>query len=374
MRKILIIGSGDSIFVKDFIKQMASQNVIVDLLSVSSVEKLTDVRSQINMYSNEKKENFLYRQLRVFFDIKHALRVFDDNYDSVVIHFIYFFLAPHIYALKKKSDNIVSVIWGSDFYRSGVLQKVLQRIIYKSSKSIVFTNPDTKQAFINSEKKINADALKVARFGLPALDEINELRLRNVSREVFCEKFQLPSDKVLISVGYNASLAHMHLLVIDKFSSLPGAVKDNAFLIFPLGYGDFVIKNTIVKKLQDSGLENYIVLEKFYAFADIAMLRCATDVLVNIQPSDQFSGSMQEVLYAGGRVIAGGWLPYRKIIDSGGAIKNISKESDVGEALEDEILLGVKKSLYPKKSIIDFIEDSSSWKKNIKLWNSIIFN
>ena len=82
---------------------------------------------------------------------------------------------------------------------------------------------------------------------------------------------------------------------------------------------------------------------------------------------------MQEVLYSGGRIIAGSWLPYQELIENKAAIRLIDTTDEIGEALALEISAGKKQHLFPQKSVIEFIDRSSTWKENIEIWANIIF-
>ena len=42
----------------------------------------------------------------------------------------------------------------------------------------------------------------------------------------------------------------------------------------------------------------------------VAMLRCCSNIFIQLQPTDMLSGSMLEHLAAGNIVITGKWLPY----------------------------------------------------------------
>ncbi|MFC1399550.1 hypothetical protein NYY63_18055 [Acinetobacter lactucae] len=150
MKKMLVIGDGDSVFVKDFIHQYDKQGVIIDLISLGKGEKIHAVRIQKNF---SFQLGFSLSAFKNFFTFRNSIiEQMDNDYDVVVLHFIYFFLAPHIFKLKNKTKKIVAVIWGSDFYRVTSKVKIfLQDIIYKNVDNIVFTNPKTKELF--SEKK-----------------------------------------------------------------------------------------------------------------------------------------------------------------------------------------------------------------------------
>lgn len=370
MSKILVVGNGDSVFVKDFIRQYNKNNTVVDLISYGQESRIEGVRYQ---YSLGVPLNYkLSSQLSVFLNFRKALNEIENNYDAIVLHFIYSNLAPHIYFLRKKSKKVISVIWGSDFYRvSSKLKIFLQDIIYKNSDIIVFTNPKTKKKFQEVKKNIKADRA-VARFGLPALDEIE--KLSNIDSHILCNNFKLPNDKIKIMVGYNSSLAHEQILIINQVCNFSEDLLNKIHLVFPLGYGDKSNRSLIEKALENNKNIRYTILDKFYDFQEVAKLRKVTDILINIQSTDQFSGSMQETLYAGGWVLTGSWLPYEKLFALEPKILTINNKIEVGEKLKILIEKNVKNSQENTEKIKNYIVNESSWEKNIPIWNEIIFN
>jgi hypothetical protein len=58
---------------------------------------------------------------------------------------------------------------------------------------------------------------------------------------------------------------------------------------------------------------SYRVLDTALSDREVAMLRCATDILIHVPISDVFSAAMLETLYAGGLLITGAWLPYSEL-------------------------------------------------------------
>jgi hypothetical protein len=375
VKKILIIGSADSVFVKDFVTQISTQDVIIDLITFSGLSENKKVRNEVRVeVSSKGRFGLLTRQIELFLKTRRALRQMDRDYDAIVLHFIFFFLAPHVFFMRKITKNIVSVIWGSDFYRSGRMKSLIQKVIYRFSTSIVFTNPATKDEFKARNKTIPNERLKIARFGLPVLDEVERVNQHGISRSEICSFFGFPAEKVLVFVGYSANLSQQQILVVEEFAKLNEATKSRAALIFTLGYGDSSAESKIRESLSLNEISEFVILKQFYGPREIAKIRCATDVLINIQPSDQFSGSMQETLYAGGRVIAGDWLPYGHIINAGAKIRSIRSPGEIGGAMKLEIDLGVKSDNFPNEATREFIETSSSWKENLKIWNSVIFH
>jgi len=370
MKKMLVIGDGNSVFVKDFIHQYSKQGVIIDLISLGKAEKNQAVKVQKNF---QFKSGFGLSSIKNFFNFRNSIiEQMDNDYDVVVIHFIYFFLAPHIFKLKNKTKKIVSVVWGSDYYRvNSGLKIFLQDIIYKNSHSIVFTNPKTKEVFAQTKKHIHTQ-LEVARFGLPVLDEIEQLKEHNYIE--LCNDFNLPNNKIKIMVGYNANLAHEQLLIIDQVSNFNENLLDKIHLIFLLGYGSSESKLLIEQALTKNKHINYTILEEFYDFHEVAKLRLITDILINIQPTDQFSGSMQETLYAGGWILTGAWLPYEMLMKLEPKIILMKDKNEVGKKLTLLIENNAKSSLENTEEVKGYIKTESSWENNISIWNKIVFS
>jgi len=100
---------------------------------------------------------------------------------------------------------------------------------------------------------------------------------------------------------------------------------------------------------------------------EIALIRKASDVFINVQVTDQFSGSMQEHLFAENVVITGDWLPYKTLDERGVFMRKVSSVDDVGREL-----LHVAHNLdsLRKNCLInpDIIWELSSWEKNIQSW------
>lgn len=375
MKKILIIGNSKSIFIKDFCEQFANNNYIVDALSLDGLGEIQGARINKAIKKNTKGSfNRLGKIIFTQIELRRLLKKFDSDYDCIVIHFIDVRLIFVANDLTNRSKKIVAVFWGSDFYRTSWLRKQLQKIILKKSSAIVFTNPVTAENFRKGKIASNDIPLVVARFGLPALDEIKKIRGYQIPRLDMCKFFDLPSDKVLVFAGYNASLAHQQEVIINEFSKIDLIHREKSYIVFPLGYGNPLAEDVIQRLLAKHDIKNYKILNKFYGFHDIAKLRCITDVLINIQPSDQFSGSMQETLYAGGRVIAGAWLPYNEISQNGASIRYICSLDEVGAAIELEIKNGLSQNNFGPDSICKYIEKSSSWQENLKIWKNVMLD
>ena len=65
-----------------------------------------------------------------------------------------------------------------------------------------------------------------------------------------------------------------------------------------------------VKSMAEQSGLRHKVYDRYMTAEDVAAMRIATDVVVNMQITDAFSGSLQGHLYAGGVLVLGEWLNY----------------------------------------------------------------
>ncbi len=121
--------------------------------------------------------------------------------------------------------------------------------------------------------------------------------------------------------------------------------------------------------LEKSGL-HWAVLEEFLQGAANAYVRLLPDIMLNLQVSDQLSGSMQEHLYAGNSVLAGAWLPYDIFIEEGAVIQRLDSFEALPTVLEDMIVNHntVKKDGNINRTVIGNLSD---WKQTIGSWISL---
>jgi len=287
-----------------------------------------------------------------------------ENYDICQIHVVnpqYWYLRG---VLQKKCRNVVSSIWGSDFYRVSRLSRRRQEVLFRISSAITFTNRNTLEEFDRYFQERYSDKLRVCRFGLAPLSELKKLRLTKAE----CRRsLGIPDDSFLITIGYNANPGQQHLRVLESISGYSGKLPKNLYILLPLTYGGPQnYKSSLISWLKDSGLR-YKVFSEFLQDSEIALIRKASDVFINVQITDQFSGSMQEHLFAENVVITGDWLPYRTLDERGVFMLKVSSVDDVGRELVfvanniDSLRTGSMKNP-------DIIWELSSWEKNINVW------
>lgn len=368
--KLCILGNANSPFVINFLTHLISKigisrlylltkekNILLDPTiiqyeaqwSIGIIKKIPKIRVILRIL----KEVWLTKKMP-YCDIYH-------------MHFVDWSFAFYSGILEKKCKSFVCSVWGSDFYKSSRLQRKLQERLYRVAKVITFANEVTKDQFNKYYKERYKEKLRLCRFGLAPLDELRKLTL---SKEDCKKKLGIYENAIVVVVGYNNSPAQQHLEVIDSLMEYSNLLPSNILLLFPMAYGGSVdYKDFVKQKLYSSGLK-YKIIDNFMSSEDVALLRKSADIMIQVQKTDQFSGSMQEHIFARNVVITGSWLPYGILEEKGVFLLKISTVEEVGEKL-----LNVFKNLDAFREKCngnpEIIWELSSWDKNIHSWIEI---
>ena len=114
----------------------------------------------------------------------------------------------------------------------------------------------------------------------------------------------------IVSVGYNAMQGQQHVRILECLGSLPDSVKSRISVLLQMTYPSEPEYVKSVSDAAESAGLNYTVFDRFLSNGTVAAIRKVSDVVINMQLTDAFSGSLQGHLYAGGVLIAGEWLDY----------------------------------------------------------------
>jgi glycosyltransferase involved in cell wall biosynthesis len=291
-------------------------------------------------------------------------RIINENYYDVInIHSCSWQYILLLKRFKKSAARLVITFYGSDFYRTSDRVKKLQIPLYMRADALTFTNPATKESFLQYYKKFEQKSF-VCRFGLKTLDYID--KNRNENKSSIRRYLGYKTDKTIVTCGYNSTQAQQHMAIILALKKLDQVVLSEVQFIFPLTYGDSSYKEEVKKLLNESTLD-YIVLEDFLYKDDNACIKLASDIMINILETDSFSGSMQEFLYAGNVVITGQWLPYGLFDKNGVRYEKIENT----DGLADKINYCIKHLNELQQGLGDnekIIRKLSGWSANIQDW------
>lgn len=373
-KRILLVGNGNKQFITNcvhWLKKDTKNNYVVDILSDRQVKD--ENKKYYNTIFQKKDSNLIYRIISKIKGVRRYYRYFFYNkiiqtlpkYDIVHFHYISIDSYFIIEQFKKNTiSKIILSIWGSDMYRVSPYSEKRFIDVCQNANALTFTNQKSIDYFKN-KYNWNKNNLMLCRFGLTMLENLKKL---TTTREECKKQLNWNPQKRAITIGYNLHTAQQHLEILTQFEDEKvKKLKDEIQLILPITYGGTPrYKNQLLKKINQLPFE-YTIYSTFLTDEKVAKIRQASDVLIQLQLTDQFSGSMQEHLYSRNVVITGSWLPYETLKEHGAWFVEIGKLEELTKVIP-EIIKDFEKYELKTKNNPQVISELSSWDKNIYSW------
>ena len=222
-----------------------------------------------------------------------------DLIDAVIVKFI----------LRTK---LILSYWGSDLLRAegGKLNSVGK--FSKYADFVTFDNIDLELKYKELYKWAGKIPQKTVMLGLPVLDII-KYKSDNDSKDKLRKKWGIDEGKVVIAIGYNGIPEQQHKKVLGALEKLDNSYKEKIVLLLQMSYGGSrSYRNSVIIAAKKTGFQ-YIDIQRFLTDDEVAEIRLLTDVFINAQVTDAFSGSVCENLFAGAVLINAGWLHYNEL-------------------------------------------------------------
>lgn len=289
------------------------------------------------------------------------------QYDIIDIHAfgsVYEKIIPQLIHASKK---VKITIWGSEFYRASSERIERKRSVFGMVDAIGVASERMKSDFLEEYPECEPK-MKMSHFGISLFEDIRELDSEN-KHQLYRKEFAVPADRMVITCGYNGARGQQHVKILDTISQLSAVHKNRIFLLVPMTYGaEKKYLNEVKTCLVSTGIP-YTLLTSSLNNTEIAKSRVITDIAVNIQITDARSASIQEHIFAGNVLIAGEWLPYEYMKESGIYFIETSKDDllvKIEHCLESFDVY--KQRTANNQKIIDGI---ASWENSIKKWVEI---
>jgi glycosyltransferase involved in cell wall biosynthesis len=359
-KKCLVLCHFFSVYTKNFLERLKkAYDIEFDILTMDK-----DYKEKID--KNIIENVFVYKNID---ELVNKINLIE-KYDIIHIHFLAPFYGLIANQIRTKCDKLIVTIWGSDYYRTSQEEKQIQKNIFQIADNINFGNENTLVDFDNFCNKAYSDKLSICRFGLIQLDYIKASR--NVEKIELKKLLGLPKDSIIITCGYNASPAQNHMSIIDSILKIRNQLPANCYFLFPMTYGDKNLVFSVRERLKECGI-NHKIYDEFLSEEDTAILRLVSDIMIQVQTTDQLSGSMQEYLYADNLVITGSWLPYSVFKNKGIYFIEVDRVQDVGDKLVHSVrnLHKLKNKCSQNKEVI---WNMTSWEKAINNWINVYEN
>jgi len=359
LTKILLLGPEVSDFLNPLASQLKILGYTVDLLetrklprsnsgiseSYSNVLNYNDLSGRrisifkvlkylltIEFYKNFLKLFFLncfgdkcqlLKSLRNSLAAQNTKEIFSpilNSYDIIHIHSLSVGTLSFVNYLDADKKVILSYwgsdlfqIWGTDLITANDLKDHYQQVkpIKKADVITVF-NYEMERAVI---AKFGPDVKdKIVRLLFGIKDELFDQmdRIKQNSPDLnFLKKYNIPENKIKITVGYCGDPICNHLPVLDELDKFDAVTKQQIHLLVPMTYGNFTNENMrdVILRLNESKI-SFTLFDKFLTLDELLKLRVTSDIMIQMSKSDALSASVCEAVYADNLLISAGWLPY----------------------------------------------------------------
>jgi len=370
--KLLIIGDANHQYITIFVKwlrkvfpnisiSIISTNINIDLIALKNIYEEVYIIPDNNKFISNIKG---IRTIAKGWEIYRLILEQKLNPNTILVHYATPYLAFFGSFLRRKTKNYIISLWGSDFYRA--TPKFYLDLNLKNADKIIISSPQMIKDF-NSQYSKYIKKVHLCYFGNEVIKYIDNIK----SKEESFYHLNLNKNKLNVTIGYNGSKAHQHIQVINTLSKLDEKISERIRLLFPLTYSlndEYLIE--IKKACNNLNIEQ-IYFTEFMSEIDIAHLRKATDIMINVQITDAFNGSMKEVLYCGGIVINGSWLPYQFLKEADIYFEEVDSVEQISDKLE-KIIMNYSYYQEQCKNNAVKIYEFSNWSKVIHQWEEVI--
>lgn len=313
--RLLIIGDANSIWVKEYCNKIIIPSGMETCICSHANERFADfyLENGIDVHVEElKKKNFLYRIIQFLNELSYIRR---QNADYLQVHYCSRYNLRLGFFSKGKR---IATFWGSDILRVR-RRDILELAIYltRFNKIILLTENMQKKFSEIWLLKCHLKKLEVFDFGVTNLEEIKRAANDNY-RTTSRERFGIPRDKYVISIGYNKSEAQQHDKVVKAVANISDKTKNKLFLLFHMSYGNCSSEyyQNLINLLEKVGIE-YKIIEKYLTGEDLAYIRLATDMYINAQKTDALAATLHEYFFAEKIVLNPSWIEYKELDDLG---------------------------------------------------------
>lgn len=165
---------------------------------------------------------------------------------------------------------------------------------------------------------------------------IEILTKSNLNPQDCKQYYSIPLEKISVLLGYSGKVIHNHIKIIHNIVNCPSfsKYKDKIHFIASMtrGASPNYIKE-VETNLEMSGVSYTVVKNCYQSDLEVAKLRLATDIFLQLTDFDGFSASVKEGLCAGSLLICGEWLNYRSLKREGFFFIDIPKIEQIGNSL-----------------------------------------
>lgn len=385
MKILLIVSNANDIFITNMTKWLKASmpDCTIDIFSFY----FSEVQGKNTYFNNvfyvnrniwHQKVNDIFAGLVFPFYASRELKRFLKNkhYDIIQCHRIVPELAL-TRGLKKYCNKLCATFWGGELDN---VEKILKSSKLYNRKLDKFLSEldyviNSKAALkrIIERYPIVANKQIEAHFGSAPLEELYNL-MQTESKFESKTKLSIATDKFIILIGYSGKQLHQHLPIIDELAKRD-ELKDRIHLLAPMTRGagkDYC--DEVDTALKASGYTYTLLRDRFLSDEEIARLRNATDITLQLSTFDGFSRSILECMCAKSVLIYGDWLDYVEHLENGKLIGHPVPSIEAGIDLMKNVADNIE--AYKEEVEQNYINGKAKnlWSDCIKDWVNAYMN
>lgn len=344
MRKILVIGSLNSVFVYEYILEILLKEgeyqisvlseVPSNTLACERADCLKKAGCTIRYYYSEQLRNrngFFARAQR---GISRNLSLrYAKEFDIVHIISISIF-SPRVSKCIRSNARLIVSFVGSDLLKSSKFDRMLMVPMLNRADVITMETEHEQKVFSELFHGANLEKVILSVYGTNIGRPLKAFAAEHTHEE--CKEYlHFPPEKICMFVGTNGVRSQRHIDILRSIEKLPRPVSSRLLLVFHCAYAlEDEYRTELMEAIRESPVECRMMTE-FLTGDRLYALRMSMDVLINIQLTDAFSGTMMECMETDTVIVKGEWLHYPDVERHGAYMVDVSSLEDLTQRIAD---------------------------------------
>jgi hypothetical protein len=222
-------------------------------------------------------------------------------------------ISPRVKIILSYWGSDLFQIWGSEDDKCCYSDKYyLQLEALKRADIITVHSYEMERAVIAKFGPEVKDKIVRLLFGIKdeLFEQMDQIK-QNSPDQNFLIKYNIPENKIKITVGYCGDPICNHLPVLGELDKFDAVTKQKIHLLVPMTYGNFTNEymQDVILRLNEAKI-TFTLFDKFLSLDELLKLRVTSDIMIMMNKSDALSASVCESIYADNLIISAGWLPY----------------------------------------------------------------
>lgn len=316
MKLLLVVGTANDLIIYNYAKWLKkSIDVHIDVFEFFPNKNSRYGNEYYDEVASANPVRIKIGFLRSFnyFPARRVLEKFLEHrhYDAIHCHWL---LPETITArgLKEHCNKLYATFWGGEYETMNMLHShraylnALDRFLSGIDYMVNSVSENKKKLKIFPQL---AGKQLTGYFGSSTLESLFKL-MENESKRESKIYMNIAPDKYTVMIGYSGKRIHRHIRIISEVVR-QSSNKDKIHFLVPMtrDASEKYIQE-VESRLNTSGISYTLQKGGFLSDEEVARLRNATDITLQLSEYDGFSRSILEALCAGSILIYGDWLDY----------------------------------------------------------------